>query len=316
MNRLAPLAALLFLSSAASAPRLRAEAGRTAADTLKRSIGARAAALGGAYVAVAEDVHSLGYNPAALATLKGPALAATYLRGFADDNFGFIGYAHPLSWVTLSLGAIYFDGGDIQLNFSGGASETRKAQQDTIGMAALSLPLPGGFALGALGKLFRLELAEEAHASGYAADAGVLWQTPLAGLNLGGSIQNLGPDVVFEQTGDPLPQTTRFGGAYLLDLQKLSLVEDTQLAFYQFLFTADGVRVQQERLSARTGLEMGMNLGETGHAALRVGYLFGRDVDSITIGMGLKEGRYVFDYAIGLMEKLEDVHRLSFGVRF
>lgn len=296
--------------------RVLAEAGRTAAGTLKIPLSARAIAMGESFSAVDGAVASMGYNPAGSARTKRPVIETTYAQGIIDDHFSFIGYAHPLSYGVLTVGAIYYDAGKIKVSLSNGEESTRNAQQDAVAMAGLSLPIGAGFDVGGLFKAFRLTVADTARTGSAAGDAGVLWHTPLPGLNLGASIQNIGPDVKFEQEGDPLPLTTRFGAAYLLDLERYGAIKDISYAFNQFLFTAEGVQVRNEGFSPRAGLEMGMPLGESGRGALRFGYLFNRDLDSLTVGIGFKEKRFFFDYALGVKRAIKNVHNFSLGVQF
>ena len=307
---LAALAALLCARPCA------AEAGRTAASTLRRSLGSRAVALGEAYAAVEGGPSSMGYNPAALSGLQRPALETTYVQGIVDDHFGFMGYAHPASGATWMLGAAYYDAGRIRISLSNGFTDTRNAQQDMVALGGLSLPLGRGLSAGGLFKVFRLTLADEARAGGYAGDAGLLWRTPLRGLNLGASAQNLGPEVKFEKEGDPLPLTTRFGAAYLLDLERAGLLQEASYVFTRFLLTADGIKVREERLAAGLGLEMGMPLGAGAQAALRFGYVLNRDLDSFTFGIGLAEKRFSLDYALAVKRAINNAHHFTFGVRF
>jgi hypothetical protein len=46
-----------------------------------------------------------------------------------------------------------------------------------------------------------------------AADAGIVWRTPLSGLSLGSAIQNVGSDLKYEVEKEPLPQVARAGAA-------------------------------------------------------------------------------------------------------
>lgn len=64
--------------------------------------GARAAGLGHAFTAIADDAYSIHYNPAGLALLSRPEFATSHTRHFMGltDNSqlstSFLGYAHPL----------------------------------------------------------------------------------------------------------------------------------------------------------------------------------------------------------------------------
>jgi hypothetical protein len=52
--------------------------GTTAADFLQIGVGSRAVSMGGAYVAVANDVASLRWNPAGAAAIEGNELMASH----------------------------------------------------------------------------------------------------------------------------------------------------------------------------------------------------------------------------------------------
>src|SRR4051812_27159 len=86
-----------------------AEPGRTAGNTLLRDVAGRPAALGQAYSAVTDDLDSIGFNPAALATLPEHALSATYLNGLVDNSFGSFHGGLRTDFGSLFVGANYFD---------------------------------------------------------------------------------------------------------------------------------------------------------------------------------------------------------------
>ncbi|MDD5657096.1 MAG: PorV/PorQ family protein [Elusimicrobia bacterium] len=294
-----------------------AEAGRTAAQMLQRPLSARAVGLGEAFTAVGGGVDSLGYNPAGTARLARPELGSLYNRGFADDSFGWLGYAHPLGRAVLSGGFMYYDAGTVALRFSDGREENRAAERDLAALLAAAVPLDFGLCAGASVKVFRSRLAEEAQASGYAADVGALWKSPLKGLDLGAALQNLGPDVKFEEEADPLPLTLRFGAAYTFDLSGLAWFKDGGFGFSRFLVSADAVKIRRTPdLLPAAGMEMGMDLGDGGSGSLRAGYMFSRSAAAFTVGAGLRQGRWSLDYGLGAMKQLTNEHHVSLGVRF
>ena len=309
------LLAAALAAGLAPAPAL-AEGGLTAAPFLRFPLSARGSALGDAFAAVAGGLDSIGYNPAGLSGAARPTLQTSLMKGSVEDTFGFAAYAHPLGKATLAAGLMYYDAGDVHLTFSDGTRRTVKAAQDFGAIGGLSLPLGGGLTVGGLAKAFQLNLAEQASATGFAADAGALWNAPLEGLSLGGSLQNLGPDVTFESAGDPLPMTARAGASYLLDLEKRGLSTDIPYTFTRFRFSGEGVKVREERVSAAVGLEMDIPFGPRGHGALRFGYLFNRDIDSLTVGAGFRDKRFLLDYAVGLKEALSNTHLLTLGILF
>jgi hypothetical protein len=274
--------------------------------------------MGESFVAVAGGLDSLGYNPAGTAGLARPELETTYLHGIAEDDFGFLGYAHPLSRATVAAGMLYYHGGSVILRPAAGPQQEVTAQQDMVGLVSLGVPLGFGLCAGGTAKLYRLELAEQARASGFAGDLGALWRTPLKGLNVGASLQNLGPDVKFEQASDPLPMATRFGASYEFSLAGLRYIQQGGFGFSHFLVTADGLKPRDGRnILPATGLEMGMSLSEASDMALRFGYLFERDIANFTFGVGFRQGRWRLDYAMGVgRADVDGSHHVTLGASF
>jgi hypothetical protein len=63
---------------------------------LKYTSGARALGMGESFVAIADDVNCLCWNPAGLTQIRNHEISMMYLNGLVDSWFGFLGYAHPL----------------------------------------------------------------------------------------------------------------------------------------------------------------------------------------------------------------------------
>ena len=111
--------------------------------------------------------------------------------------------------------------------------------------------------------------------------------------------------------------TTRFGAAYDFDLAKYHWVQENGFGFSRFLLTADALKRRDEKnLLPSTGLEMGIGLGEDSYGALRFGYLFSRDISNFTLGVGLRQGRWRLDYALGVgRADVSSTHQVTLGVR-
>src|SRR6185369_3666606 len=89
--------------------------------------GARPTALGGAYIALADDAEAILWNPAGLTALRDVQVTASHLSYFGDVNDEFLAFAQPI----YSLGATFTDFDfsmqlasaiDFLKYFSGGAS--------------------------------------------------------------------------------------------------------------------------------------------------------------------------------------------------
>lgn len=302
----------LFLSLllAAASPAW-SESGRTGAAILRQAVGARPVGLAEAFTAVHGGASSMLYNPAGTLGAR-PSLEMGYTRGLVDDDFSFVGYSHPLSSAAVFIAFQHYDGGTVDINLSNGLSERRQARRDMVWLVGASFPLGHGLSIGGLAKGFHLVLADEVKHTGFAADSGVLWDTPLKGLTFGVAVQNIGPDVRFETTGDPLPLTYRYGTAYHIELDPHT--EGTMAWISDLLLTADGVTVRGQTPFGAVGIETSAAVPGDRQAVVRLGYSWeaGR---SFTMGVGAQGHRYSFDYGVGF-DTLSKTHTVSFGIKF
>ncbi len=304
-----------LLSAAALTFLLVVQAHAAGSPTLRRSLSARSAAMADAYSAVSGGLSSLSTNPAGLTGARHPQLETTFTSGVLDDTFGFFGWAQPVPFGTLAAGLSYYDAGKVELHFTGGRSETRTAQRDFVGHFAWGLPLPGGLALGATGKFYRFELAQEARATGFAGDLGAQWTTPVKGLSVGAAIQNAGPGVKFEVESDPLPLTTRGGASWSWKSAEATAV-DSYLTVTRVLVSAEALKTRDEAVLGALGSELAMDFGAATSIALRAGWRLNSDNARLTVGIGLREGRFALDYAMAEKRTLGQTHQVGLGVRF
>ncbi|MFH1379364.1 MAG: PorV/PorQ family protein [bacterium] len=303
MKKLFSICMCILLSSALHAGDT---VGTSSAVFLKKAVGARAAALGEAYTAMIHDPDAYFFNPASISLQQNPELSAMYQTGIADISFGSLIYAHPLGiWGTPAIGVLYSDAGSIDVNVTGQPRAYKKAQQDTaytIGYAARFFDM---LSIGIGSKFIDSTLVEDFSDSTAAADAGVLFETPLKGLLAGGSILNMGSGLNYKSEADPLPKTYRAGISYIYSL----FTEEENL--YTFLLAGDFFKTLDEDSKSGVGLELTRN-----NFALRLGYKIHTDIEGLTAGIGIQIQRYSFDYAFGLVEDLDHNHRLSFHVHF
>lgn len=309
------LSALLALPSASSA----AEGGAAALSILERVLDGRAAGMGGAFAAVPGHIAALQYNPAGMAGIEKRAASMTFSPGLGGGQLGLLSYAQPLRLGRGVLGASvqYYNSGSMQLNLSDGTNAKVTAEEDIALQASYSFePIPD-LAAGASFKFVRSELAETASAAAALFDVGGLWRAPVQGLSFGAAYQNIGPDVKYEEVGDPPPRTARYGISYLTPQFDAHRIDPTSDAGnVDVRFTADMVHALEQEPSPRLGLEMGMEPFVLNRVALRMGYALNREVDSLTFGIGLREGRMVLDYAVGPSRDLTITHQFTLSTTF
>ena len=275
-----------------------AESGVSAGRTLLEAPGARAAALGEAFVAAADDVTALGFNPAALATLRSSHVSFLYQSGVADDAFGHVAVGGPAGRFGWGAAVAAYEGPEATVP-AGAGSRRVTAQRDWTGTLGISGSV-GGAAIGVAGKVLRSELAETARATAYAADAGITAALN-SRLRVAAALQNIGTKLTYLSEGDPLPALIRGGLAWTV----------ARGAFPATLFVDAPYLFNEADFRPAAGFEV-----RVGPLALRAGYRSGRDIESISAGTGLAWGPATLDYAFGLVDEFDSRHRVSVGVRW
>jgi hypothetical protein len=302
-------ASLLGLTTAASAA-----TALTGATVLRHPLSARAAGMGEALTAVDAGTDSLGVNPAGASTLTRPEVLSTFASGVADDTFGFLGYAHPLPHGVALAGLTYYDAGKVDIVSPGGATSSVSAENDYVGALGYSTPLFAGLSAGFEAKYYRFTLAQAATASGFAADFGAQWETPVPGVRLGAALQNAGAGVKYEAASDPLPLTGRAGVAWSAVLSHAN--SDAALTGTALTLSADAVQVRGEAVAPVAGGEFTLSFGQGTAVSVRTAYTFDQSADGVSFGVGVREGRFTADYALVAKRDLGNVQDVSLRVRF
>ena len=204
-----------------------ADPGTTGAVALKIPVGPRAIAMGGAFVAVADDANAIYWNPAGLRQLGGVALTLQY-SSFIDTvnySYGAIGLpvgndaAIGLSGKILSTGNT--PGVDASGNPNGLNVGENYADIDLAGALKINYFLD----IGIVAK-YITETLSSSTASTFAVDLGLLYKTPIPHLTAGLDLQNLGPGLKFVTTTDPLPLNFKIGSAYKMFDDNFTLALD------------------------------------------------------------------------------------------
>ena len=167
--------------------------------------------MAGSFVAVADDIYAVNYNPAGAGQLYIPEATAMYLTGFEDSKVQFLGFGMPLPVVGLAgvqkagmaVSAIFTQSGKFTYRpIAGNGSvsalemdaETNKVLSITYGEKVYSgeMKIDSYNAkfdqyLGFSAKYLSSELLAAYSASALALDAGWLVREPNLGLTLGAS---------------------------------------------------------------------------------------------------------------------------------
>ena len=294
---------ILFLGvSTGRATDIHCKAGSKGLSFLKVGLGARAAALGGAYVAAADDATGPLWNPAGLTAVDGPELVFVHSQWFQDVRSEFVGGAVKNGENGFGFGFLMSTVGEIEQR----APETGKL----IGtFSAYDIALSGAYARKvrdevSLGLTLKV-LYEKMYvysSSGIALDLGVRIAPGIDDLSVGAVLQNIGRMGAMRDEETPLPFTAKAGVAYCVGAESLKGT---------LLLTADISKASDYWTTVHTGLEYRLDR----RLALRGGCSFGQDERSFSAGIGLAFNIYRLDYAYAPFDlDLGDTHRVGFSI--
>lgn len=319
-------AAALLLASAL--PLSAGGPGSAGMQSLKSDMSPRAAGMGGAFAAVADDIYAVDYNPAGLGQLYMPEASAVYQTGFDDTKMQHIAYGMPLPFLglaglekpsaALSLtmadagrfnyryimpdGSIFSDSLDAQKDLSLALSYGEKVYSGEVNLEGYDAKIEQY--LGANVKYLRSVLLEDRQPPHtFAFDAGWLMMEPKLGLSLGASVANYGGGLKYLSETTPLPATARVGASW----QRPTVMDQS------VLLAADGVFYTAESLKS---LRLGLEYRFQQMFALRLGYRGGEDNSGLTMGFGLRYDDMSLDFATGMGAAVYNSTLLSFSYKF
>lgn len=315
--RLGLMAALL---SACTSPLLAGEdpryfsakgVGTTTADFLNLPVGARAAAMGGAYSAISEEASAVYWNPAGLIQI--PKLSAIFMRAQYLDkiSYQYAAYAHRLSYDSVIAGSIMLtDIGSItETDISGNTlgSFTPSDQVYTLSYSKAILEFSDkdiDVSIGVSAKYLKSKIVNSAKA--YAADVGVMtYNFSDIPYRLGVTATNMGGGLSYDRESNPIPLTFKLGAAVN--------------PFRNLLVATDVVMPKQNSPSVRLGAELATTPNELTRLCVRAGLDTQRlrdDIGGFSMGVGATMHFFSLDYAFVPMGELGSTHRISLTFDF
>lgn len=190
-----------------------AQNGGQAGAYLRLGAGVRALGMGGAFVAVANDVTANYWNPAGLSRIAEPQLIGMYSRLALDRHYNYVAAAYPFHAAgTVSLGWVNYSVTKIEARDATGALAGDFANGENALLISYGKTLSHAIALGGTAKLLRHELAGSS-ASGVGYDFGVCFK-PREFLALGASVQNVQTRIYWNDHAkrkESFPLIKRFG---------------------------------------------------------------------------------------------------------
>ncbi len=329
---------LLFIIITAGNLFAQTKVGSTAVPFLNIGIGPRPIAMGGAFVATANDVTSLYWNPAGISRVQSNQALFARAEWFADINYNWAGAMLSLGDLgAIGLSIDYLDYGNIEvttLREPEGTGEIFRPQDLMIALS-YGYNLTDRFSIGGSIKYIN-EKIWNTSASGIALDLGVLFISDINGLRIGATITNFGTDMqldgkdLYIQTdintqingnndqilaklntdSYPLPLTFRVGVA----------MDILNLPDHKFTIGADALHPNDNAESLNIGAEyVFLNI-----LSLRGGYkslFLDNSEEGLTLGVGVNYDfnpglGLFFDYAYQDFGKLDFTQQFSLGIKF
>ncbi|MFB0564041.1 MAG: PorV/PorQ family protein [Candidatus Lokiarchaeia archaeon] len=274
--------------------------GTSGAVFLKIDMGARAASMGGAFCAVADDVSAIYWNPAGLVQLERKEITAMHNEWIQGIRRESIVYAHPIKeLLTLGVGITYlYTSGLIKRDIYGNELGETFGAYGGVTTFSGSKMLCENVSIGVNLKIIQ-EGIEARKATAFALDIGVLYK--LSKLRLGAVIQNLGTKVKFEEKSFALPLDLKAGLAYKA-LEHLILATDIDLPLDNEINLRVGAEYQ---LADLLSLRLGFKTSQAKNTGV-----------GISGGLGFRFKDYQLDYGFLPFGDLGNTHRISFSARF
>jgi hypothetical protein len=274
---------------------------RSTCNFLSVGVGARAAGLGGAFTAIADDASAVYWNPAGLESIENRQLQFSHYEWLQDLRLENLYLAFPAGAFTVGAGITYLDYGQVAGYDEFGYTEGELSLYSLSASLSIAARLAGPFSIGVTGKYIEQSL-DLAKGSALAGDAGL--RADFGKVSFGAAVTNIGSKVRYISYDEDLPAAVRVGLAVHLFGNYAVLATDWH-----------------GRLDGMSTVHQGVELGLTRQLLLRGGLEYqdnqipGLNKLNYDLGVGLVFGGGRFDYTfIPLANTQDTAHVFSIGL--
>jgi Uncharacterised protein family (UPF0164) len=304
-----------LLPAVAGAANIFEKVGTFDGQFLKIGVGARAAAMGGAFVGVADDATALFWNAAGIARIDPDKseLSLNHANWPAEMSFDQVGYVFHSKKIPGAFGVHaraltmqpMVETTAYQPDPNVGTGRTFDAGYMSVGFT-YARSFTDKFSAGLTYNFINEGLAEfSQHTNSF--DIGTLYDVGTLGMKIGMAISNVGSQVKFIEREARIPSIFRVGTSATL----MQTADQRILGSFEFSHPPDN----SERLN------MGAEYSFKKFVFLRGGYNFNYDSEGIAGGVGFHfpvsvAGMADMDYAFTDMKDLGGTHRFSLKFDF
>jgi len=267
-------------------------------DYLQYGAGARSLAMGGAYVALADDASGPYWNPAALMQVEEHQFLSMYAPFFEQTSYNFLSYVHPLRNLgSVGISDVLLHSGGYEERDKFGPIGTNRSIFKNAIIISYANKIRERISLGASLKLVH-ERVMRYTGNGQGIDLGILYQ-PLDELNIGLALQNvLQPRVTLRDDPDVYDLNLKAGLAVKAFSNRLTLTADINKLVDEKAYFCAGMEVSPWEKTSALSLK---------RVDLRAGF---NHLQSFTCGLGLKIKFFTVDYAFSSHD-LGNLHKFA-----
>jgi hypothetical protein len=296
--------------------------GTSSGSFLRIGIGARPAAMAGAYVAICDGIIACAWNPAGLVHLDRSEVAFNHAAWPADITYNHMAYGLPLEMfagaIALQFGSLSTDLIETTEDHPYGTGREFSFSDWLVGVTIAKRftdKFSGGFAVKYLVEEMGVEVGGPT-TSAFALDAGTYYEIGPKNMRLAVALVNFGPDMTpggkyVKRTGIVGAEALYQGFAPATEFKFGIAFEPVVTPWLESLVDIEMMHPADNEETFRFGGEAVILKA----LALRAGYDEGADEMKMSLGAGVISRLYsreaVFDYAATFTDHLGTVHRFS-----
>ena len=295
MNKLTCLLIAVFLYTEAHA-----QGTSLGGAVLKLPEHALAGSLGDASMTSGRSLAAGQFNPANIYRID-PSVTllfshASWFQDISAQHLS-VGMPLPLGRLVVGIGSTSID--NIELRDRPGPFTSTFSAKTAQFRAGWGVEISTGIVAGISASYIYDKLYVN-ESSGLGVDLGVLYNTPLNGLTLGGSLVNVGSLSAFRTERVDLPQTARFGAGYRWSLEDLAVEP------------ALGLRLPTSQPAM---IFTGVSAEYAGAISVRLGWQSGNSARAVSFGFGAVYGAASLEYAsVPFSADLGTTHMISIAL--